>query len=140
MGTKKIFQIKSGDLIFSNVFAWEGGIAVVKPEDDNRFGSHRFISCIVDDTIANVDFLCFHFLSSKGLSDIINASPGGAGRNKTLGLTKLMNIQVPIPTLKLQNEFVSMLHKFNQIKNNPNTQLTQLLPSLLHKAFNGELV
>ena len=142
VATKKIFQIKKGDLVFSNVFAWEGGIAVAKEEDNNRYGSHRFISCVADKEKAVEEFLCFHFLSPNGLEDINACSPGGAGRNKTLGLDKLMRIKIPIPDITLQEEFVGLLHKVTAIKNHHHEnekELNELLPSLLDKAFKGEL-
>jgi type I restriction enzyme, S subunit len=142
VATKKIFQIKTGDLVFSNVFAWEGGIAVAKAEDNNRYGSHRFISCVVDKEKILAEFLCFHFLSPKGLEDINACSPGGAGRNKTLGLDKLMNIKVPVSDINLQNEFVKLLHKVNAIKEHrkhTEKELIELMPSLLDMAFKGEL-
>jgi type I restriction enzyme, S subunit len=142
VATKKIFQIKKGDLVFSNVFAWEGGIAVAKEEDDERYGSHRFISCVADKEKALEEFLCFHFLSPKGLEDINACSPGGAGRNKTLGLDKLMKIKVPVPDISLQEKFVKLLHKMNTIKeqySETEKELTQLIPALLDKAFKGEL-
>lgn len=142
VATKKIFQIKTGDLVFSNVFAWEGGIAVAKEEDNDRYGSHRFISCLVDEEKALAEYLCYHFLSPKGLEDINACSPGGAGRNKTLGLDKLMKIKVPIPSFALQKEFVELLVKTNAIKEHhkqTEQELNELLPSLLDKAFKGEL-
>lgn len=142
VATKKIFQIKKGDLVFSNVFAWEGGIAVAKEEDNDRYGSHRFISCVADEEKALAEFLCYHFLSPKGLEDINACSPGGAGRNKTLGLDKLMKISVPIPSIELQREFVELLEKTNAIKEHhkqTEQELTELMPSLLDKAFKGEL-
>lgn len=142
VATKKIFQIKQGDLVFSNVFAWEGGIAVAKEEDNNRYGSHRFISCVADEKKALEEFLCFHFLSPKGLEDINACSPGGAGRNKTLGLDKLMKIKIPVPDIDLQKEFVELLHKINAIKEQhtlTEKELGQLMPALLDKAFNGQL-
>lgn len=142
VATKKIFQIKTGDLVFSNVFAWEGGIAVAKEDDNDRYGSHRFISCVADEEKALAEFLCYHFLSQKGLVDINACSPGGAGRNKTLGLDKLMKILVPIPSIELQKEFVELLEKTNTIKEHhkqTEQDLTELMPSLLDKAFKGEL-
>lgn len=142
IGTKKIYQIKEGDLIFSNVFAWEGGIAVVQKEDNNRYGSHRFISCLTNKDKALADFLCFHFLSPKGLEGINACSPGGAGRNKTLGLDKLMKIKVPVPDIKLQKEFVDLNNKLKTILNQ-NAEilkdLEELFPALLDKAFKGGL-
>lgn len=142
VATKKIFQIKTGDLVFSNVFAWEGGIAVAKEEDNDRYGSHRFISCVANKEKALAEFLCYHFLSQKGLEDINACSPGGAGRNKTLGLDKLMKILVPVPSIDLQKEFVELLEKTNAIKEHhkqTEQELTELMPSLLDKAFKGEL-
>lgn len=142
VATKKIFQIKKGDLVFSNVFAWEGGIAIAKEKDNDRYGSHRFISCVADKEKALAEYLCFHFLSPKGLEDINACSPGGAGRNKTLGLNKLINIKVPVPLIELQKEFVELLEKTNSIKDHhkqTEQELTELLPSLLDKAFKGEL-
>ena len=142
VATKKIFQIKQGDLVFSNVFAWEGGIAVATEEDNGRYGSHRFISCVADKEKTLEEFLCFHFLSPKGMEDINACSPGGAGRNKTLGLDKLMKIKIPVPDITLQKEFVELLHKVTAIKNHhteTEKELNELLPSLLDKAFKGEL-
>lgn len=142
VGTKTLYQVKSGDLLFSNVFAWEGAIAVVKNEDDNRYGSHRFISCEVDKNQAVAEFLCYHFLTPKGLEDINHASPGGAGRNKTLGLEKLMRINVPVPNIELQKEFVELFHKIEALREHhkqTEKELGELMPSLLDKAFKGEL-
>lgn len=142
VGTKTLYQVKSGDLLFSNVFAWEGAIAVVKYEDDDRFGSHRFISCEVDKNQAIAEFLCYHFLTPKGLEDINHASPGGAGRNKTLGLEKLMRINVPVPNIELQKEFVELFHKIEALREHhkqTENELGELMPSLLDKAFKGEL-
>jgi type I restriction enzyme S subunit len=88
------------------------------------------------------EFLCFHFLSPKGLEDINACSPGGAGRNKTLGLDKLMKINVPVPNIDLQKEFLALLHKVNGIKEyhvQMEKELNELLPALLDKAFKGEL-
>lgn len=142
VGTKKLYQIKERDLLFSNVFAWEGAIAVAQAEDNNRFGSHRFISCDCDLTQVLPEFLNFHFLTPKGLEEINRCSPGGAGRNKTLGLKKLEAIEVPVPDLEKQKQFIKTLEQFKQLnkyREEQQEELKQLIPSLLDKAFKGEL-
>ncbi|MGF6634853.1 restriction endonuclease subunit S [Paraburkholderia sp. MM6662-R1] len=114
VGSKKLFEIKPGDLVFSNVFAWEGAVAVAKPEDDGRFGSHRFIACVVDNGRADAKFLCSYLTSSEeGLDQIRKASPGGAGRNRTLGLEKLVEITVPLPPLPEQRAIVAKLDELS---------------------------
>ena len=142
VGTKKLFQIKTDDLLFSNVFAWEGGIAVAKEDDNDRYGSHRFISCNCDLNQVIPSFLNFHFLAPNGLEEINRCSPGGAGRNKTLGLKKLEAIKVPVPKIKKQEEFENLLKQFDKLKTQKEEQekeLSILIPSLLDKAFKGEL-
>lgn len=109
-GTKRLFRIEPGDLVFSNVFAWEGAIAVASTLDGERFGSHRFITCVVDSSRASAAFLKFYLTASdEGQEQIRRASPGGAGRNRTLGVEKLGQVQVPLPPLEEQQAIVARL-------------------------------
>ncbi len=143
VGTKKLYQMVPGDLVFSNVFAWEGAIAVVKKEDEGRVGSHRFITCLPKSGVVTADFLCFYFLTTEGLEKIQAASPGGAGRNRTLGLKKLENIEVPVPDYDKQlwfNQLQSYVKKIKQAQSENEIELEALMPSILDKAFKGELV
>jgi len=114
-GAKKLYRIEAGDLIFSNVFAWEGAIAIAGPEDNGRFGSHRFITCRTNEEITSARFLRYYFLTEKGLAQIREASPGGAGRNRTLGLEKLMAIKVPIPSAEHQKYFEALLNQITEL-------------------------
>lgn len=105
VGTKRLYRIELGDLLFSNVFAWEGAIAIAQPADAGRFGSHRFIACRAAPDLATAEFLRYYFLTDDGMLKIGEASPGGAGRNRTLGLEKLMAIEVPISPMAVQQTF-----------------------------------
>lgn len=143
VGSKNLYQMVPGDLVFSNVFAWEGAIAVVKNEDEGRVGSHRFITCLPKSGVVTADFLCFYFLTTEGLEKIQAASPGGAGRNRTLGLKKLENIEVPVPDYDKQlwfNQLQSYVEKIKEAQSENATELEALMPSILDKAFKGELV
>lgn len=137
--TKRLFEIHAGDLVFSNVFAWEGAIAVAQPEDHGRLGSHRFISCVCDKSRVLPDYLQFYFLTPGGLEKIGKASPGGAGRNRTLGIQKLADIKVPIVPLATQQEFKKLLDLRVTIQReaqSTNKRISALLPSLLDRIFN----
>ena len=110
VGTKRLFRIEPGDLVFSNVFAWEGAIAVASPADAGRFGSHRFITCVVDSDRANATYLKLYLTASPdGRAQVLQASPGGAGRNRTLGVEKMGQIHVPLPPLAEQQAIVARL-------------------------------
>ena len=138
VGTKRLYRIEPGDLLFSNVFAWEGAIAIAQPEYANRFGSHRFITCVADRRLASADFLRYYFLTDEGMLKIGEASPGGAGRNRTLGLEKLMAIEVPTPPLAVQLTFDRLQAEVAALKAK-HTAIRQanaaLIPATLERVF-----
>lgn len=116
VGTKRLFRIKPGDLLFSHMFAWEGAIAVAQHGDAGRFSSHRFITCCIDSDIISAEILRYYFLTDAGLEKIGKASLGGAGRNRTFGLEKLMAILVPIPSPATQRSFEALQSKVAEFK------------------------
>jgi type I restriction enzyme S subunit len=136
LGDKRVYRIEPGDLLFSNVFAWEGAIAVAQPEDSGRVGSHRFISCVPHDGLTTAEYLRYYFLTDAGMTKIRDASPGGAGRNRTLGLSKLMAIEVPMPMLAIQRQFVELkraLEKSATKRTEQNATSDAILPSILNR-------
>ncbi|MGH1472082.1 MAG: restriction endonuclease subunit S [Cellvibrionaceae bacterium] len=143
VGSKKLYHIEPNDLVLSNVFAWEGAIAVAQPTDTGRVGSHRFITCVPEEGVVTSDFICFYLLTQEGIEKVREASPGGAGRNRTLGLKKLEKIEVPIPDFGKQLWFNQLQQKVADIKQaqlSNAVELEALMPSILDKAFRGELV
>ena len=141
VGSKKLFRIRQGDLLFNIVFAWEGAVAIAQPQDDGRAGSHRFLTCVPDERRSTADFLRFYFLTSEGLQKLGEASPGGAGRNRTLGLKKLDAITVPVPPLYRQHWFDRLqrqVHQMEAIRKSAGQDVDSLLPALLQRVFNDE--
>ena len=141
LGNKRVFLVHPGDLVFMNVFAWEGAIAVAKPEDDGRVGSHRFMAHEVNAAQATAEFLCYHFLTDSGLERIRAASPGSAGRNRTLGITKLHAIPVPVPPIEEQIRFTKLYgirERLRKMQTEVDAELTAFTPAVLAKALRGE--
>jgi type I restriction enzyme S subunit len=115
----------------------------VRPEDHDRVGSHRYITCVPEEGVATSPFLCFYFLTDEGLELIRAASPGGAGRNRTLGLAALEAIEVPIPPIADQQWFDALQARVNilrQLQVETAAELDALLPAILDRAFKGELL
>ena len=143
VGSKKLFRIQEGDLLFNIVFAWEGAVAIAQPKDDGRVGSHRFLTRVPDESMATADFLRFYFLTPEGLQKLGDASPGGAGRNRTLGLKKLDAITVPVPPLDRQRWFDGLQGQVRQVemlRESAGADVEALLPAMLHGVFNGEKI
>jgi len=142
VGSKRLYEIRPGDLVFNNVFAWEGAVAVAQEGDAGRCGSHRFITCIAAAGVATSQFLCFYFLTDEGLERLRSASPGGAGRNRTLGLTALSQIEVPVPPFETQLWFDDLQRRVDALKSLQNESAKEtdvLLRSILDKAPSAEL-
>lgn len=138
VGTKRLYRIEAGDIVLSNVFAWEGGIAVAKKEDSGRVGSHRFITRVTVSTKATANFIKYYLLTPEGLEKIGKASPGGAGRNRTLGLKKLDAIEVPIPSMEKQCYFDRLVDKVEALKAFHGItvpQINAVIPKLLNAVF-----
>jgi type I restriction enzyme S subunit len=141
VGGKRLFVIKAGDLLLSNVFAWEGAIAVAKPHDDGRYGSHRYITCNVDGKHADANFIARYLLTPPGLAAIRLASPGGAGRNKTLGLAALADICIPLPPLVEQraiNDAITSVEMKTRIQQAKRERYQAVKRGLVQKLLTGE--
>ena len=80
-------------------------------------------------------------MTDAGLEKIGEASPGGAGRNRTLGLEKLMAIHVPIPSLSTQRTFDALQAKVAALKAQHATirqANDALIPATLERVFANE--
>lgn len=135
---QKLFRIHHGDIVFSNIKAWEGAFAVAKPKHHGKVGSHRYLTCVVDANRATPTFLWYFLQSSEGLAQVQAASPGSADRNRTLNQRKLAGIKIPLPSLDAQVWFDGLQQKARSVhlgQSEVAAELDHLIPALLHQAF-----
>jgi type I restriction enzyme S subunit len=109
LGNKRVLRIEPGDLVFNNVFAWEGAVAVASDAEAGKIGSHRFVTYTADHNRCSVDYLRWFFRSEPGLEVLRRVSPGSAGRNRTMSLDQLPKQEVPLPPLTEQVRIVDRL-------------------------------
>jgi type I restriction enzyme S subunit len=138
VGSKRLFEIRQGDLVFNIVFAWEGAIAVARTDDNGRVGSHRFLTCVPNSEIATAEFLRYYLLTPEGLQKVGEASPGGAGRNRTLGVKKSEAIRVPVPKIDVQRHFCTLcdhVERARSVRLSADKDADALIPAMLHEFF-----
>lgn len=104
-----LYRINQNDLVFSNIMAWEGAVAMAKPEDDGCIGNHRMLTCVCDPDHINPAFLAHYFKTPEGMVKLVGASSGTVARNRTLTATSLAKITVPVPALSIQDRIVQHL-------------------------------
>jgi type I restriction enzyme S subunit len=135
-----LYRIQSGDLVFSNIMAWEQAIAIAKTEDNGCVGNHRMLTCEANPDIAVPGFLWYYFTTEEGFAKIYAASPGTAARNRTMTAAALMAIEVPLPTLTTQQTFDRLQAEVAGLKAK-HAAIRQanaaLLPATLERVFAG---
>lgn len=114
LGNKRVFWVKSDCLIVNIVFAWEQAVARTTKEEVGKIASHRFPMYRPKDNAADVDFLTYYFKTPHGKRLLGLASPGGAGRNKTLGQKEFGNIGLLLPTGIEQQKIARILSTWDK--------------------------
>lgn len=109
LGEKRVFRVQPGALVFNIVFAWEQAVAMASEAEAGMIASHRFPMFVGRDGKAEATFLLRYFLTPRGKHELGLASPGGAGRNKTLGQEDLTRLPVPLPPIAEQRRIVEVL-------------------------------
>lgn len=110
LGDKRVFWIEPNCFIVNIVFAWEQAIAKTTENEVGMIASHRFPMFKSKAGILDLDYLLYYFKSTRGKHLLGLASPGGAGRNKTLGQSEFMSLQIPVPSLIEQTAIASLLN------------------------------
>ena len=137
---QKMFRVEEGDLIFSNIMAWEQAIALAKPEDHGCVGNHRMLTCVADQAKAVPGFLAYYFMTDEGFAKVYAASPGTAARNRTLIATNLEAIEVPVPPLPIQQSFDRLQAEVTALKAKHaaiRAANAALLPATLERVFSS---
>ncbi|MCD9465436.1 hypothetical protein CJF25_21175 [Photobacterium phosphoreum] len=114
LGNKRVFWVHPHALIINIVFAWERAVAVTSEHENGFIASHRFPMFIPKEGKADLDYLLYFFLSPKGEYLLNLASPGGAGRNKTLGQAEFARLKVTLPSLKEQQKISQFLQSIDK--------------------------
>jgi type I restriction enzyme S subunit len=97
LGDKRVFWVEEDAFVVNIVFAWEQAVAVTSVAEKGMIASHRFPMYLARKSKSDVDFIRYFFLTKKGKELLGIASPGGAGRNKTLGQKDFENLEFLSP-------------------------------------------
>ena len=137
---QKLYEIKAGYLIFSNIMAWEKGIALAEPEHDGCVGNHRMLTCEAVADKALSAYLGYYFTTEAGFAKVYAASPGTAARNRTLTTDSLMAITVPVPNIQAQRNFVALKSELIRLfkTRQEETSLSEaVVPALISRTMTG---
>lgn len=109
IGNKRVFWVEPGCLIFNIIFAWEQAVAMTSENEAGMIASHRFPMYTSRNGKLLPEYAWRYFSSPRGKYDLGIASPGGAGRNKTLGQAEFNQLKIPVLPLAHQRMVVDTL-------------------------------
>jgi type I restriction enzyme S subunit len=132
IGEKSVFWVEPNCFIVNIVFAWEQAIAKTTISEKGMIASHRFPMYKPIQDRLDLDYLVYFFNSPYGKYLLGLASPGGAGRNKTLGQEDFLNLSIPLPPVYEQHKIIEVLTTWD-------TAITQtdLMVATLHERKRG---
>ncbi|MDY0282025.1 MAG: restriction endonuclease subunit S [Salinivirgaceae bacterium] len=109
IGEKRVFWVEPDCLVFNIVFAWEQAVAMTSEAEVGMIASHRFPMYSSRNGKLLPEYVWRYFSTPRGKYDLNIASPGGAGRNKTLGQAEFKRLKIPVPPIEYQREVVEVL-------------------------------
>ena len=113
VGNKDLFLIKEGDFILQITFAWEGAVALASSAEEDMYGSVRFPTFRIDESLCYPPYLVNYFRTVEGREQLVRISPGSAGRNRVLSLKRIPEILVPLPCISEQRRVVTHVEELS---------------------------
>jgi type I restriction enzyme S subunit len=114
LGNKSVFWVEPDCFVVNIVFAWEQAIAKTTDSEKGMIASHRFPMYKPEAGVLDLDFLVSFFNTPQGKYLLGLASPGGAGRNKTLGQQAFLDLSIPLPSFPEQCKITDILNTVDQ--------------------------
>ena len=109
LGNKSVFWVEPDCFIVNIVFAWEQAIGKTTQSEVGMIGSHRFPMYRPVNDRVDIDYLISYFLTKRGTDILEAASPGGAGRNNTLGQERFLKSKIVLPPIEEQQKIAAIL-------------------------------
>lgn len=129
LGNYRFFSVAPGDLVLSNIQAWEGAIAYADEHDAGTIGTHRFLTYVPKDERIDTAWAKWFFLSEPGMELIRRAAPGTTIRNRTLAIDRFEALEIPLPPIDEQRQQASKLNAVSRSAHDASAALSRLTAS-----------
>lgn len=139
---KELTRLRVGDFVYPKLMAWEGAFGVVPPECDGLVVSPEFPVFEVDRRKVYPEVLDVYFRTPTVWPVLAGRSTGTNVRRRRLNPKEFLAFRMPLPPLSAQSrlrEIRGHMEALRKLHGDTAAELDALLPSVLDKAFKGEL-
>ena len=139
---KRLTRLRAGEFVYPKLMAWEGALGVVPPECEGCVVSPEFPVFEVFEDRVLPEVLDVYFRNPSVWPEVSRASTGTNVRRRRLNPQDFLAYEMPLPSrdtqLKLRAVYGEM-GKLKELQTETAAELESLMPSVLSKAFAGEL-
>lgn len=135
-------RVKSGQFIYSRLFAFEGAYGMVTKEFDGIFVSQEYPTFECNPRHVRAEFLAAYFKPPRVWKDVATGSKGLGDRRQRVQPAQVLAHELWLPPIAWQNHLAEVQAEVDALKrlqSVTSTELAALLPSILDQAFRGEL-
>jgi type I restriction enzyme S subunit len=139
---RHLTKVQKGNFIYPKLMAWEGALGVVPENCDGLYVSPEFPVFEVRKDRVLPEVLDTYFRMPSVWSDLAGISTGTNVRRRRLHPRAFLQYKFPLPSMKVQHQFCVVRRSIEQakrVKSESAIELDALMPSILSKAFRGEL-
>ncbi len=138
-GFNKLYE---GAIVLSQVKGWEGAVAVCGPEFAGWFASPEYRTFRCDPDEARPSYLAALVKTEWFWSRLTQATRGAGDRRERTRPEQFVAIEISMPELEQQKRgeaVFAQLHAAKRLQTETAVELNALSPSILDRAFKGEL-
>lgn len=104
-----LFKVRSGQFIYSRLFAFEGAFAIVPKEMDGRFVSNEYPTFDIDATKVLPEYLRTVICRPAAWKEMADLTVGIGHRRQRLQPQQLLSYEIEVPPLSEQERIVEVL-------------------------------
>lgn len=112
--TAKMFRVAADKFIVNITFGWEHAVAITDEGDAGKLVSHRFPQYSFN-TGMIPKFFRYLILDEKFKHHLELSSPGGAGRNRVLKLSDMLDYEIYVPNEVEQSKIADYFENLNHL-------------------------
>ena len=138
----RLTRLHAGNFVYPKLMAWEGALGIVPNECDGFVVSTEFPVFEVDQSCVLPETLDVYFRSPQVWPLLSATSTGTNVRRRRLNPRDFLEFRMTLPPMSEQLQFREVKKKVDALKQlqaQTQRELDALLPSVLDKAFKGEL-
>lgn len=139
---KQLCRLNASNFVYPKLMAWEGALGVVPKECDGLYVSPEFPVFEVNEELVLPETLDVYFRTPSIWPMLSGASTGTNVRRRRLNPKDFLAYKIPLPSMNTQHRLRQVMQKTDALKHiqaDTLAELDAMLPSILDKAFRGEL-